>query len=140
MTARRRVATQVASDRVDVEVESWRIYVASFIRAHDLDAGQRTAATSVLSEMCQRAGTHRAARRDEINTLERRIASFSGSKDELAELKKQLLRLYGPFDAMFSELENRLLLILTVQQRARMAAPKPASDDGNESGKRPRNP
>ncbi len=137
-SVQRRVEAEAAKDRVEIEIDAWRAYVESFMVTHRLDPGQRNAARSMLSEMCGRAGAHRDGRRDEIETLERRIESFSGSKTDLVELKKQLGRLYGPFDAMFRELERRLLTILTAEQRARMEETKPAGDDGEDSDEQQR--
>lgn len=136
----RRAEPEVSRDRIEIEIDLWRTYVASFIRTHGLDPGQRNAAISVLLEMCGRAGDLRARRRKEIEGLEGRIDSFDGSAESLAELKKQLSRLYGPFDAMFSELDGRLYELLTAQQRARIATDKPASEIGNRSGDRPPDP
>ncbi|MCH7872849.1 MAG: hypothetical protein IID33_14225 [Planctomycetes bacterium] len=137
---KRRVEIEAARDRVEIEIDAWRDYVESFMVTHRLDPGQRNAARSMLSEMCGRAGAHRDGRRDEIETLERRIESFSGSKTDLVELKKQLGRVYGPFDAMFRELERRLLTILTAEQRAHMAATKTADDEEENSGEPQRDP
>jgi hypothetical protein len=83
---------------------------------------------SVLSELKERALSHRDRHRDEIAKLEARIASFGGSEEELPELKGQLTELYGPIDDMFKELKLRIESVLTAEQRGGVKTPVPASD------------
>lgn len=120
-------------DRVAAELNAWRQYVEAFIKKHSLDLGQCTTARSVLAEMCQRAESHRNGRRVEIEFVEQLIEDFGGSKSERAALKTQLTKLYGPFDAMFGELDLRLHAVLTIEQKARAAraeSPTPKPDNG----------
>ncbi len=116
------VAAQAASvgpvDQVALEMGRWEECVANFIRTYQLDDGQRTTALSCLSELRERALSHRDRRREEIAQLEKRIEQFSGSPEALADLKKQLTELYGPIDEMFKELQSRLEPIPTSGQRA----------------------
>lgn len=109
------------SDQVVVELGRWDKYVEEFIRIYDLDEGQRTAALSCLSELKQRAIDHRDRHREEIAALEHRIHNNTGTDEELAEIKQELTRLYGPIDDTFSELKRRIELIPTTEQRARVA-------------------
>lgn len=118
-------ATRAPVDRVEAELDAWRLYVKSFIERHRLDPGQRNAAQSVLVEVILRAVAHREGRRSQIDDLEARISHFDGSETELAELRKQLTRLYGPFDALFREMDTRLHTMLTTEQRAHAAKTNP---------------
>jgi hypothetical protein len=105
------------TDQIALELTAWEQYVEEFIRIYHLDEGQRTATLSVLAELKERAIAHRDLRRDDIARLEHRIATFTGSEEELGELKKQLTELYGPIDDMFAELKRRIEQIPTAQQR-----------------------
>lgn len=116
--------TESPKDRVEIELDTWRAYVESFVTTNDLDQGQRDAALSCFSEIRLRAIAHRDRQEKEIESLERRIEIFDGSDAQFAELKKKLEELYGPFDVMFAELERRLETILTVEQKARLAQSK----------------
>ena len=87
----------------------------------NLNEGQRTTAVSCLSELKQRAIAHRDRRREDIARLEFRIEHNAASDAPLDELKKQLSELYGPIDDMFKELQTRLELLPTAEQRAAIA-------------------
>jgi len=106
------------TDQIALELASWDEYVATFIRLYKLDEGQQTAVLSIVSELKNRAIAHRDRHRDEIAELEKRIAGFSGSEQDLADLKTKLTQLYGPIDEMFSELKRRIEQIPTTEQRA----------------------
>lgn len=106
------------TDQIVLELTAWDKYVREFIRIFNLDEGQRTTVLSVLSELKGRAIAHRDRHRLDIAGLEQRIATFTGSDEETAELKKQLTALYGPIDEMFQELKRRIEQIPTVTQRA----------------------
>ena len=45
---------------------------------------------------------------EEIVRLEQRIQSNRGTEEELAEIKKQLMELYGPIDDLFKDLKRRI--------------------------------
>ncbi len=114
------VAKEAASETIDqigAEVGTWEQYVRDFVNMYQFDGGQRTAASSVLSEMSQRALSHRDSRRSEIQSLERQIENFSGGEEEMAELRRRLVNLYGPIDEMFKELQTRVGAIPTSDQR-----------------------
>ncbi len=111
-------------DQIALELQAWDKYVKEFIQTHTLDDGQRTAALSCLSELKERAAAHRDRRRPEIDELERRIRSNTGSDQELADIKQQLIELYGPIDEMFKELQGRLEQIPTAKQRATAREPE----------------
>ncbi|MCO6435877.1 MAG: hypothetical protein J5J06_02180 [Phycisphaerae bacterium] len=117
-------------DQIELELARWDEYVATFIREHQLDEGQRTTVLSILSELKRRALDHRDRRKDEIVELERRIAAGSDSEPEREELKRRLVELYGPIDALFAELQERLRAVLTAEQRAKEQEAKaaPASE------------
>lgn len=115
---------QVEEDQIALELSGWDKYVEEFIRLYDIDEAQRTTALSCLSELKQRAAAHRDLRREDIAKLEKRIKNHTGSKEDLAEIKKQLSELYGPIDDMFKELKGRLAQIPTAEQRAKVAEPK----------------
>lgn len=108
-------------DQIEVELSAWEQFTADFIRIYDLDDAQRNAGLSCLSELTQRAEAHRNRYREEIERLERQIASRAADGPELAEIKEKLVSLYGPIDDMFAELKSRLGTIPTSAQRARVA-------------------
>jgi len=106
------------TDQIALELKAWDKYVKEFIRIYKLDEGQRTAVLSVLSELKGRALAHRDRHRNDIVRLERRIETFTGAEEDLADLKKQLTELYGPIDDLFKELRRRIEQIPTATQRA----------------------
>ena len=114
-------AAPVETDQVVLELQAWDKYVEEFVRIYDLDEAQRTTARSCLTELKRRALDHRDRRREEIARLEERIQNNRGTDEELAEIKKQLLELYGPIDDLFKELKRRIETIPTTEQRARVA-------------------
>lgn len=120
-------AEEAARDPVELEMDAWQRFVADFIRDYGLDAGQRETVLSCLTELRDRAIAHRDRYREEIVRLESRVASNSGTESELADIKIQLERLYGPIDEMFKELQSRIEQIPTVEQRA-MAMEKRSKD------------
>ncbi|RME41849.1 MAG: hypothetical protein D6788_00335 [Planctomycetota bacterium] len=126
-------------DQIALEVDAWERYVREAAERYGFDAGQRSAAESVLEEMKGRAFHHRDLHKQEIDALERRIASFSGKDEELEELKKQLVALYGPIDEMFKELKARIESLPTSEQRRRAgvskAEPKEETRQPASSGK-----
>ena len=109
------------TDQIALELGAWEEYVEEFVGVYQLDEGQRTATLSVLAELKERAIGHRDRRRDEIAKLEHHIETFTGSEEELGELKKQLTELYGPIDEMFQELKRRIEQIPTARQRETVA-------------------
>lgn len=111
------VPRPAAPDQILIELDAWTIYVQEFMRTMDLDTGQRDAVLSVLSEVKLRARAHRDRRREEILRLERAIASFQGSAEELKRLEQQLIELYGPIDIMFGELQRRIEQVPTATQQ-----------------------
>lgn len=105
------------ADQILMELDAWERYVKDFILTYSLDEGQRDAALSVLSELQTRARAHRDYRRVEIAMLEKEIESFTGDAAKLEEMKKRLTELYGPIDAMFRELKDRIEKVPTAAQR-----------------------
>lgn len=105
-------------DTIDSELESWDRFVADFASQHRFNLGQVTAAQSCLRELKERARDHRDHFRDEILALEKEIRNNKGTEAELADIKGKLVRLYGPVDAMFAELKNRVEQIATSDQRS----------------------
>jgi hypothetical protein len=116
-------------DQVASELEAWDRYVEQFINIYKLDDAQQATARSCLKELKERAVAYRDRNRDVIARLENRIENHSGSKEELAEIKKQLVETYGPIDEMFQELKRRLDGIPTEQQRAAVARPDEKEDE-----------
>jgi hypothetical protein len=114
----------VAPDQISIELDAWTLYVQNFMRTMDLNVGQRDAVLSVLSELKRRAQAHRDRRREEINKLERAIASFQGSAAELKQLQQQLTELYGPIDSMFGELKQRIEQVPTATQQDKAKTPE----------------
>ena len=110
----------VRDDQIGRELGRWDRFVAEFIDAYALDESQQTTANSLLNELKERAIAHRDRNRDRIFKLEERIAAGKEGEDELAEIKRQLVELYGPIDDMFTELKNRLEALPTTEQRARV--------------------
>ncbi len=115
-------------DQIAIELDAWDAFVDEFIRTYVLDPGQRTTIASCLSELKRRALAHRDRNREEIDKLEERIASNSGTPEELADINKRLVELYGPIDDMFAELKSRIEQVPTADQRA--AAAKRSTDNG----------
>lgn len=111
-------------DQITMELDAWDQYVAQFIKTHQLDEAQGTAAKSFLKEVKERAQAHRDHHRDELFELERRIASPQGK--QAGNVAEELERLYGPIDALFRELEQRLNRLPTQAQRG--AASQPAAE------------
>jgi hypothetical protein len=118
-------ANDAAADQIAVELDAWDRYVAEFIRSNGLDAGQRTTVLSCLSELKERAIAHRDRHREEIDQLEKRVASNAGIEAELADINKQLVELYGPIDDMFKELRSRIEQVPAAEQRAAAATQTP---------------
>jgi|CXWL01.1.fsa_nt_gi hypothetical protein len=127
------------ADPIDLELDSWQRYAADFISMYGLDPGQRTTVLSCLTELRDRATAHRDRYRDEINRLEGKIASNRGADDELAEIKDQLNRLYGPIDEMFKELQARIEQVPTGDQRATAKAVPPETKKTEAGGASPAN-
>jgi hypothetical protein len=107
-------------DQVAEELKSWDRYTEEFIRIYELDEGQKSTARSCLKELRDRATAYRDRNIDRINKLEDRIARSDGSRDELKEIEKLLIEVYGPIDDMFKELQARLEGIPTSAQRAKV--------------------
>ena len=124
---KRKAVDEQLADPIDAEMDAWQRYVADFISSYGLDSGQRSTVLSCLTELRDRAIAHRNRHREEITRLEERIASNTGTDSELAEIKDQLTRLYGPIDEMFKELQTRIEQVPTGDQRASAKAiPDPA--------------
>lgn len=83
---------------------TWARYVREFIATHNLDAGQRTAIQSILSEMEFRAEHYRKQHRKDLETVPptRRLTS----------------PLHQPIRQMFQELQARSEALLTKEQQA----------------------
>jgi chromosome segregation ATPase len=112
------VEAKEPEDQIELELENWDRYVRTFIEIYGLDDAQRDAARSMLTELKQRALDHRDRNSDRIQQLELRIADGDTTDEQVAEIKQQLVELYGPIDKMFTELKDRLNGIPTTQQRA----------------------
>lgn len=126
---RKRADESNPADPILAELDEWEKYVTDFVRLYQFDDGQRTTATSLLTELRLRAMTHRDRKRDQIARLEYRIANADGSDQEMEQLEKQLTELYGPIDEMFQELKGRIELIPTGEQRASAAMRKKKRDE-----------
>lgn len=122
-------ATAEPADQIELEMEAWERHVAAFITRYGLDEGQQSAARSFLSELKGRALAHRDRRRDDILRLEERLAQPTSSADEVEEIKKKLVELYGPVDDLFQELQKRLDSLPTAPQRAAAASDKASPDN-----------
>lgn len=114
------------ADELRLEMESWDRFVQAFIARYGLDAGQRKAAESILAEMKARARDHYQRNRLRIAALEELIR-----RPRLAttrrEVEAELTVLYGPIDAMFSELEHRLSRLPTRAQREAAEQKRPGT-------------
>lgn len=102
--------------RIALELHAWEKYVADFCDRFDLDQSQRNAADSILREMIERAEDHVKTYRVRIAVLEERIATGTGDG---AAFERELQELYGPIDAMFRELVERVEKLPTDGQRHR---------------------
>jgi hypothetical protein len=107
------------SDQIELELDSWDRYAAEFISKHDLDEAQRDSVRSTLTEVKARAQAHRDRHREEIVELERRIEAPDPSDDDREAIKGELVRLYGPIDELFAELQRRLDSVPTESQKSR---------------------
>ncbi|MCC7291151.1 MAG: hypothetical protein IT449_03700 [Phycisphaerales bacterium] len=105
-------------DQIASEVDAWTQHVEDFIKKYELDEAQKKSAYSILKELKDRALAHRDANKPEIDKLERRIALGTGTPEELKQVEEQLVKLYGPIDAMFEELQRRIEPIPTAKQKA----------------------
>ncbi len=130
---KRKAADEQLVDPIDAEMDVWQQYVADFISSYGLDSGQRSTVLSCLTELRDRAIAHRNRHREEIIRLEERIASNTGTDSELAEIKDQLTRLYGPIDEMFKELQSRIEQVPTGDQRVSAKAIPDAAKRGDGS-------
>lgn len=119
-------ASAEPADQVAAELALWDAYVSKFIRLYGLDDGQRSAVLSCLAELKQRALAHRDRRRTDIAKIEQRIELFLGEDEDLPDLERQLMELYGPIDEMFTELKRRIEQVPTARQQA-AAEPDPGS-------------
>ena len=111
------------ADEIDRELDAWDRYVENFIAQYGLSDAQQTAARSVLKEVKERADAHHDRHRTELIELERKIAA--ADRDSRQDLTAEVERLYGPFDALFQELQVRLEKLLTQAQHR--AASQPAN-------------
>lgn len=137
-------------DQIASEVDAWTQHVEDFIKKYELDEAQKKSAYSILKELKERALAHRDANKPEIDKLERRIALGTGTPEELKQIEEQLVKLYGPIDAMFEELQRRIEPIPTAKQKAaarkrekaKEAEAKPSDEekkegDGKDERKQP---
>ncbi len=116
-------------DQVELELDRWDRYVVDFIAGYGLDEGQQRTATSILREVKERARAHRDRCQPEIVALEQAIASATEEGGE-KRFRADLARLYGPIDALFAELRERLERVPTAEQR------RTARQDGPEVGRK----
>ena len=104
------------ADELELEMSAWDRYVRLFVTRYGLDATQRLAAESILTELKDRARAHHHRHRLRIAALEELIR-----RPELlastAQVEQKLAELYGPIDAMFAELQRRVERIPTRGQR-----------------------
>ncbi len=109
--------TTTPPDQITRELSAWEDFVTNFIKRYALNDSQKDAARSILSEMKQRAITHRDRNREAIDALEVSIRQNSGSEKELAAIRENLVSLYGPIDNMFETLRRRIRAIPTKNQQ-----------------------
>lgn len=109
------------ANEFELEMAAWDRFVSAFIEQYRLDDGQRATAESILTEMKARASDHYRSRRVSIAAMEELIRHPRLGTTE-AEIETELIKLYGPIDAMFRQLERRLLLIPTQAQKRRAQA------------------
>ncbi len=112
------------ADEFEAEMAAWDEHVRDFIVRYELDEGQRKTAESILGEMQARARDHYHYHRVRIAAMEELIR-YPKLQTTEAEIRSELVQLYGPIDDMFAELERRLALIPTEAQKrqAREAPP-----------------
>ena len=113
------------------ELGRWDKFVDEVIRRHEYDKAQQTAALSFLDEVKQRAVAHRDRRKEDIAQIEYRIRRSTGTEEETASIKAQLIELYGPIDDLFKELQTRVESIATTSQK-NLAAEKARKIDPKE--------
>lgn len=111
-------------DPIAAELTRWDAFVRDVIKRYNYDTAQKSAAQSLLSELKARAIAHRDRYKSEIAELDQRIQNNTGSEEELAGIKADLVSLYGPIDAMFEELKTRVESVATTEQKIRAAEAK----------------
>jgi hypothetical protein len=109
----------------DLEMVAWDGYVRDFMARYELDDGQRKAAESILVEMKARARAYYHSRRLRIAAMEELI-HYPRLETTQADIRAQLVELYGPIDEMFAELQRRLQLIPTEAQKS-LVEPLPSA-------------
>jgi len=119
-------------DEVDKELDRWDQYVVEVVARYQLDEGQRSAVLSLLAEMKRRARDHRDRYRNDIEELEHRINEAAEGNEEREAIKTELLRLYGPIDELFAELERRLGPIPTQRQQELAASREDRKPDQDQ--------
>ena len=102
-----------AKMKIDEEFLRWNLYVAEFIEQFHLDDAQSEAARSILRECKQRALDHHDRYRARLEQLEKDLA---GDKQPTEQQQQEMLALYEPIDAIFTELKTRLEQIPTTTQ------------------------
>jgi hypothetical protein len=103
-TGKTAIAARVHEPFVAENESTWAAYVRIFVARHDLDAGQRDAIHSILSELEARAANFRARHADELDAVPK------GQRENSAA--------YQPLRDMFDELQRRAEALLTGTQRA----------------------
>lgn len=126
-------------DPVERELLLWQAHVDEFAARYKLDEGQRDAAASVLVELSGRAVAHRDRNRAEIAKLENAIESNDGSEESIATIRQDVVRLYGPVDALFEELETRLRAIPSDKQKEAATSASPGQSTGSPKSRIPKN-
>lgn len=104
--------------RVATELNAWQAHVANFCDTYQLDRSQRNAAQSILREMLDRADNHVRQNRQRILAVERIIEG--NEQVDQPEVDAELEAVYGPIDAMFAELDERIHRLPTDAQLRRV--------------------
>ncbi len=104
--------------RIDTELDRWEQYTVDFIHRYGLDDAQTESARSILRECRQRAIAHEERHRDRVVALEKKIAegAQTGDSNRNEQVQKEMREVFGPIDAIFSEMQTRLQKLLTSAQ------------------------
>lgn len=112
-------AKSVPPSEAYVPLDRWQGYTQQFIKRHQLDEGQKTAAMSILKEMRTRAKKYGDGRAAERARLKKLHGKASGA--DRAAAKAELDALEGPLRELFEEFRTRLNELLTESQRELIA-------------------
>lgn len=99
------------------------IYVEEFINKYDLTEGQIDSARSILVEFRRKANDYKLANRNALEkiNIEANVAQNENNRKKLVLVESKRKQLLKPIYELFSQLDQRLMALLTTAQRQRYA-------------------